>query len=184
MLYFIAQIFYRFTDKLLCLSIESRNISTEILSDVYKYKGKLTTDTALLSGSLAIKTLGIHKVFLMRPGFVHQSSIGDALKKSGINEITKMDKRVFARVKNSKNLKSLFLNDARKSIDRNLVKHVKFDTKRLKMPRLPASLKKMKLNKKIKFDKKSTTKDTKAYFKKKSQKMKIPSAVKAFDFFK
>ena len=142
---------------------------TEILSDVYKFKGKLTTDIALLSGSLEIQTKGIQKRMLIKPGFVYQSSMSDSLKRNAISsKIRRMDKRVFARARNSKGIKNVFLNDVRRNIDKKLVKDVKFEIKKMKTekPRVPASKKDTKLKeknpskniKKVKVKSKETTK--------------------------
>lgn len=153
---------------------------TEILSDVYKYKGKVTTDIALLSGSLEIQTKGIQKRMLIKPGFVYQSSLSDSIKKNAIkSKIRRMDKRVFARAKSAKNIKNIFLNDVRRNIDKKLVKDVKFEVKKVenKKIRLPASEQK-KLNKKQIKDLKSPIKNDKI------NRIKIPTKNNQIDITK
>jgi hypothetical protein len=155
---------------------------TEILSDVYKFKGKLTTDIALLSGSLEIQTKGIQKRMLIKPGFVYQSSLSKSLKKNAISsKIRRMDKRVFSRARMSKGVKNVFLTDVRRNVDKKLVKDVKFDVKKVddKKSRLPASEKKIKIEKK-----KPKIKDIKPMDRKKTSLIKIKPALKKVDISK
>lgn len=120
---------------------------TEILSDVYKFKGKVTTDIALLSGSLEVRSKGITKKIMMKPGFVYKSSLSNSIKKSIANgHMRKMDKRVFAKAKRTKTGDHTFLHDVRKNVDKRMVKGVKFEThKELAVPvkRVPATKEEM-----------------------------------------
>jgi hypothetical protein len=135
---------------------------TEILSDVYKIKGKLTTDIALLSGSLEVQTKGIQKKMMIKPGFVYQSSFSDSIKKQVINsKIKRMDKRVFVRARRAKGSENVFLHDVRRSVDKKMVKDVKFDVKESNVAppkRLPANkdIKKMEYKDNKDIDAKNT----------------------------
>ncbi|WP_127716487.1 FecR domain-containing protein [Halobacteriovorax sp. HLS] len=102
---------------------------TEILSDVYKLEGKITTDIALLSGSLEVQAKGVTKKIMMQPGFVYKSSLGNSIDKIAVRgEMRRMDRRVFARAKSSKDIKNVFLSDVRSSVDAKLTKGIKFET--------------------------------------------------------
>lgn len=101
---------------------------TEILSDVFKYKGVVTTNIALLSGKLEIQSRGSKKKIMIKPGYVYQSSLDKQLKDIARRiSVKRMDKRVFNRAKNSQNKNEIFLHDIRRKVDKNLIKDIKFE---------------------------------------------------------
>ncbi len=115
---------------------------TEILSDVFKHQGIVTTNIALLSGKLEIQSRGSKKRIMINPGFVYQSSL-NKIKSHSAHKISieRMNKRVFHMAKNSQKKDELFLHDMRKKVDKKLVEDIKFEIleSRIKPLRIPAN---------------------------------------------
>jgi len=97
---------------------------TEILSDVYKFRGKVKTDIALLSGKLEIMTK--KKKFFLKTGYVAEFVRG---KQNSIRSKTrKMSSDVFRSVKKASSRGGqIFLHDAKKKLKKINVKEVKFE---------------------------------------------------------
>lgn len=114
---------------------------TEILSDVYKYKGEVKTDIALLSGELEvdIKKLNLgealkNRMITLKPGQVFES---DHFKKNFTGGkpisklIQKLPRKIFNQLKASrKKGGQTFLFEARKEVRRDIFNNAKFNFKR------------------------------------------------------
>lgn len=114
---------------------------TEILSDVYKFKGKVKTDIALLSGKLEVDISKMkfgealkNKVINLKPGQVFES---DHFRKNftGGKEVRKLIKRLPSKVfkslkKSEKKGGKVFLLEARRNFRRDLFNGARFNFNR------------------------------------------------------
>jgi len=97
---------------------------TEILTDVYKYKGRIKTDIALISGKLELMTK--KRNFFLKTGYVAEFAKGHKNKMR--TKTKKMASDVFKAVKRAnKRGGHIFLHDARKKLKKINVKHFKFE---------------------------------------------------------
>lgn len=117
---------------------------TEIVSDVYKYKGKIQTDIALISGKLEITTLS-NKKFFIDTGYMVQLQKGIQSEKSFTQK--KLPTQIFQNLKKQNRGGEVFLIDARKSSGEIKTNDIKFseikvpEVSKLKAPTRDRSLK-------------------------------------------
>lgn len=95
---------------------------TEIVSDVYRYKGKIQTDIALISGKLEITTLAKKKFFL---GTGHMVELRKSARGNVNMNKRKLPTRMFNNLKKGNKGGSVFLLDERKSSGEIKVKEIK-----------------------------------------------------------